>query len=41
MLKKLPIKLSGFNFDLQLALSDTPRPMVFMPLIRLFRDTSL
>ena len=41
MLKKQTIKPSGFNFDLQLALSDTPRPMVFMPLIRLFRDTSL
>ena len=41
MLKKLPIKLSGFNFDLQLTPSDTPKPMVLMPLIRLFRDTSL
>ena len=41
MLKKQTVKPSGFNFSLQLALSDTPRPMVLMPLIRLFRDTSL
>lgn len=39
--KKQAIKLSGFNFDLQLTPSDTPKPMVLMPLIRLFRDTSL
>ena len=41
MLKEQTIKPSGFNFDLQLTPSDTPRPMVLMPLIRLFRDTSL
>ena len=41
MLKKQTIKLSGFNFVLQLAPSDTPRPMVLMPIIRLFRGTSL
>ena len=41
MLKKLPIKLSGFNFSLQLTPSDTPKPMVLMPIIRLFRGTSL
>ena len=31
MLKKQTIKLSGFNVDLQLTPSDTPRPMVLMP----------
>ena len=41
MLKKQTIKPSVFNLDLQLTPSDTPRPMVLMPLIRLFRDTSL
>ncbi len=41
MLKKQTIKPSGFNFDLQLTPSDTPKPMVLMPIIRLFRGTSL
>ena len=41
MLKRQTIKSSGFNFDLQLTPSDTPKPMVLMPIIRLFRDTSL
>lgn len=41
MLKKQTIKLSGFNFGLQLTPSDTPKPMVLMPIIRLFRGTSL
>lgn len=36
MLKKLLIKLSGFNFDLQSAPSDIPKPMVLMPIISLF-----
>lgn len=41
MLKKQTVKSSGFNFDLQSAPSDTPKPMVLMPIIRLFRGTSL
>ncbi len=41
MLKKQTVKSSGFNFVLQSAPSDTPRPMVLMPIIRLFRVTSL
>lgn len=41
MLKEQTIKPSGFNFDLQLTPSDTPKPMVLMPIIRLFRGTSL
>ena len=41
MLKKQTVKSLGFNFDLQLTPSDTPKPMVLMPIIRLFRDTSL
>ena len=41
MLKKQTINPSGFNFDLQLTPSDTPKPMILMPIIRLFRDTSL
>lgn len=41
MLKEQTIKPSEFNFSLQLTPSDTPRPMVLMPIIRLFRGTSL
>ena len=41
MLKKQTIKPSEFNFGLQLTPSDTPKPMVLMPIIRLFRGTSL
>ena len=41
MLKKQTVKPPGFNFDLQSAPSDTPKPMVLIPLIRLFRGTSL
>ena len=41
MLKKQTFKSSGFNFDLQLTPSDTPKPMILMPIIRLFRGTSL
>lgn len=41
MLKEQTIKPSGFNFDLQSAPSDTSKPMVLMPIIRLFRGTSL
>ena len=41
MLKEQTIKPSGFNFDLQLTPSDTSKPMVLMPIIRLFRGTSL
>lgn len=40
MLKEQTIKPSEFNFDLQLTPSDTPKPMVLMPIIRLFRGTS-
>lgn len=41
MLKKQTVKSLGFNFSLQLTPSDTSKPMVLMPIIRLFRGTSL